>query len=485
MSQGGGRRSREAAEGSGGGRRRGQEAGVRTMAVVPPAGDELGRVRGPVPGPTSRALARRLAGVESRNITRITEDGPIFWTAARGANVVDADGNVYVDLTAGFAVAAAGHANARVAEAVGAQARVLAHGLGDVYPPEVKVRLLERLAALAPGELGVTILASAGAEAVEAALKTAVLATGRPGVLAFTGAYHGLTYGALACTWREEFRAPFARQLNPEVRWAPYPYAFRWGGAGDVVAASLAAVRRIVDEAATSPNPIGCVLVEPIQGRGGIVVPPDGFLAGLRRLADQRELVLVFDEIYCGLGRTGRWFACEHEGVVPDVLVVGKALTGALPLSAAVGTRRVMDAWPPSAGEALHTSTFLGNPIACAAALAQLAEIEEQGLVARAARLGARLRERLDRWPGRFPVVGEVRGRGLMQGAELVRPATREPARELAVRLADAALRRGVLLLAEGPDANVLAFTPPLTISEEQLDFALDVLEEGLGRAGA
>lgn len=449
-----------------------------------PAGDELPRMRSPVPGPASRALGARLATVESRNITRITDEGPIFWSAARGANVEDADGNVYVDLTAGFAVAAAGHANPRVAAAIAAQAGRLAHGLGDVYPPDVKVALLERLAAIAPGDLGVTILASAGAEAVEAALKTACLATGRPGVLAFTGAYHGLTYGALACTWREEFRDPFQPQLFAGVRFAPYPYAFHWGGSGDVAAAALAAVRRILDEAASTPLPIGCVLVEPIQGRGGIVEPPAGFLPGLRRLCDDRGLVLVFDEIYCGLGRTGRWFACEHEGVVPDILVVGKALSGALPLSAAIGTPRVMAAWPPSAGEAIHTSTFLGNPVSCAAAIAQLDEIEERGLVARAEELGRRLRRRLDAWPARFAGVGEVRGRGLMQGVELVEPGPgRAPATARALRIADAALRRGVLLLTEGPAANVLAFTPPLVITEAQLDCALDVLEEELGRA--
>ena len=458
--------------------------GRRTgAALAMPSGEELGRVRGTLPGTASRSLGRRLAGVESRNITRISAEGPIFWSAARGANVQDADGNVYVDLTAGFAVAAAGHANARVAAATGAQAALLAHALGDVYPPDVKVSLLERLAQLAPGDLGVSILASAGAEAVEAALKTALLATGRPGVLAFTGAYHGLTYGALACTWREEFRGPFAAQLNPGVRFAPYPYEYRWPGSGDVVAATLAAARRIVAEAESSAMPIGCVLVEPIQGRGGIVVPPDGFLAGLRRLADERDLVLIFDEIYCGLGRTGRWWACEHEGVVPDVLLVGKALSGSLPLSAAIGARRVMDAWPPSPGEAMHTSTFLGNPVACAAALAQLAEIEERGLVARAAGLGALLRARLDTWIGRrHSCVGEVRGRGLMQGVELVESGGR-PARALALRVADAALRRGVLLLGEGPDLNVLAFTPPLVITEAQLDFALDVVEEELERA--
>ncbi len=453
-------------------------------AVPAPGGEELPRVRAPVPGPASRALAARLTRVESPNITHITPEGcPIFWAAARGANVADVDGNVYVDLTAGFAVAAAGHANSRVSAAVGAQATRLAHGLGDVYPPDVKVALLERLAAITPGDLGVSILASAGAEAVEAALKTALLATGRPGILAFTGAYHGLTYGALACTWREDFRGPFAAQLHGGVRLAPDPYAYRWPGAGDIAAAALAAARRLLDEAAASPMPIGCVLVEPIQGRGGIVVPPPGFLRGLRALCDERGLVLVFDEIYCGMGRTGRWFACEHEYVVPDILVVGKALSGALPISAAVGTPGVMAAWPPSAGEAIHTSTFLGNPIACAAALAQLAEIEERGLVQRAATLGAHLRQRLEGWRARLPLVGDVRGRGLMQGVELVEPGPeRTPATAAAARVVAGAMARGVLLLAEGPAANVLALTPPLVISEEQLDCALDVVEEEIAR---
>lgn len=452
-------------------------------------GEEFGaalprRVTEALPGPRSRALAVRLAAVESRNVTRITDAGPIFWAEARGANVRDADGNVYVDLTAGFGVAAAGHANARVARAVGEQAAVLAHGLGDVHPSEAKVRLLERLAELAPGDLGVSILASAGAEAVEAALKTACLRTGRPGILAFTGGYHGLTYGALAVTWREEFREPFREQLYAGVRFAPYPYTYRWEGEGDVSRAALAVARRLIDEAESSSAPIGAVLVEPVQGRGGIVVPPDDFLPGLRALCDERGLVLIFDEIYTGFGRTGRWFACEHWGVVPDIMTVGKALSGSLPLSAAIGTREVMDAWPPSTGEALHTSTFLGNPISCAAALAQLAEIEERRLVERAAELGARLRRRLDSWLERYPVVGEVRGLGLFQGVELVEDrATRRPATELAGRVVDAALERGVLVLTEGPALNVLAFTPPLVITEQQLDYALDVLEEELERA--
>lgn len=457
-----------------------------------------------VPGPRSRELADRLARVESPNITKTPSnaatDGPIFWADARGANVRDVDGNVYVDLTAGFAVTAAGHANPRIARAIREQAARLPHALGDVYPAEIKVELLERLASLAPGDLGVSILASAGAEAVEAALKTAVMRTGRPGVVAFTGGYHGLTYGALAATHRAEFRDPFRAQLYGGVRFAPYPDAYHWEGEGDVGRAALAEVRRLLDEAEDGDSPVGAILVEPVQGRGGIVVPPPEFLHGLRRLCDGRRTVLIMDEVYTGVGRTGRWFACEHSGVEPDILVVGKALTGAVPLSAAMGTPEVMSAWPPSTGEAIHTSTFLGNPVACAAALAALDEIEERDLVGRAATLGERLGNRLEGWRERYPVVDDVRGLGLMWAVELADTAgsrtaaadsadtaagsgtpaagSHTPATDLAAEIMRRSLRRGVILLTEGQPANILAFTPPLVITDAQLAAALDVIEE-------
>lgn len=437
-----------------------------------------------IPGPESRRLAERLGRVESPNITQTEGTPPIFWAAARGANVRDVDGNVYIDLTSGFGVTATGHANPRVADAVARQAATLAHGMGDVYPPEVKVRLLERLAEVAPGDLGVSILASAGAEAVEAALKTATIHTGRPGVIAFTGSYHGLTYGALATTWRADFREPFRPQLYGGVHFVPYPHPYHPPVTGDPVDHSLAEIRRVIAEAAGTDAPIGTILAEPIQGRGGIVVPPPEFLPRLRELCDELDLVLIFDEVYTGFGRTGRWFASEHWGVVPDLMAVGKALTGVLPLSAAIGSPAIMRSWPPSAGEAIHTSTFLGNPIACAAALAQIDEIEREGLVTRAERLGSHLRARLDEWRERYDVVGDIRGLGLLQGVELVEDrATRRPATALAIRVADAALQRGVILLTEGPHLNILAFVPPLMIGEDQLDYAVDVLEEEMARA--
>lgn len=454
------------------------------MPQDPPLGRRLPDVRGPVPGPGSRALAGRLARVESRNVTHIADDWPVFWSRAAGANVEDVDGNVYVDLTAGFGVAATGHAHPDVAAAIAEQAARLPHALGDVHPAAVKVELLERLASLMPGPLDVTVLGGAGAEAVEAALKTATLATGRPGVLAFRGGYHGLTLGALAATDRPESREPFAAQLFAGVRFAPYPSRPRLGGA-DVAAscdAALDQARRAIRASRSEPNPVGAVLVEPIQGRGGIVVPPADFLPGLRSICDDEDVVLVVDEIYAGLGRTGRWLASEHVGVVPDVVTIGKALTGALQLSAAIGTREVMDAWPASTGEAIHTSTFLGNPVACAAALAQLDVLERDRLPERAERLGAELHRRLEGWMEIDGVV-DARGVGLLRGVELA-SRSGEPDGARAWEVVRRALGEGILMLAEGPAGNVLAFVPPLVIGADQLEHAAGVVERLLREVG-
>jgi len=440
------------------------------MEVIPPAGDALPRMAAPVPGPRSRELGLRLARVECRNITRITSDGPVFWTGAAGANVCDADGNIYIDLTAGFGVAMAGHANPHVVAAIRAQAGVLPHALGDVQPAEIKVRLLERLAAIAPGDLSVTILGSAGAEAVEAALKTALLHTGRPGVIAFEGAYHGLTSGALAVTWRTHFRAPFRTQLADHVRFVPFP------AVNDGEAAARACIERIhgvIAAAEQTATPIGAILAEPIQGRAGIIVPPPGFLRMLRAACDGERIVLILDEVYTGFGRTGRWFACQHDEIIPDILAVGKALSGSLPVSAAIGTPAVMRAWPASIGEAIHTSTFLGNPIGCAAALAQIDEIEDNHLLARAVEVGEQIRARTESWTTRFEGVTGARGRGALQAVTFDAP-------ERAAHVTARALREGVIVLTEGERGDALAITPPAVITHAQLDFALDAIEAAI-----
>jgi 4-aminobutyrate aminotransferase/(S)-3-amino-2-methylpropionate transaminase len=425
---------------------------------VSPPGQLPPLLRTPVPGPRSRALAERLAAVESRNTTCTEPTPPVFWERASGSNVWDVDGNRYVDLTAGFGVANVGHAHPRVVEAVQDQAERCLHALGDVHPADVKVMLLEALARRFPGGGPArAVLGSSGSDAVEAALKTAIVATGRPGVVAFEGAYHGLALGALDATSRPAFRGPFAARLPGATRFA------RYGEAADALR-----------EARRSQHPVGAVLVEPIQGRGGERVPPPGFLRELRELCDREGWLLVADEIYTGVGRTGRWFACEEEGVVPDLLCAGKGLSGGMPLSACIGRAEVMDRWPPSQGESLHTQTFLGHPPACAAALASLAVIEEEKLVQRAAETGAlalaRLRARLAGASG----IADVRGRGLLLGIECDSPAR-------AARACAGALGRGVIALVSGEDGRVISISPPLSIEPELLSRCLEILAEELG----
>ena len=433
-------------------------------------------LRPAIPGPQSRALARQLHQYESHNITYISDRWPIFWDRAAGVHVWDVDGNRYLDLTAAFGVASVGHGNPRVVAAIQRQAGRLIHAMGDVHPNALKLDLARELVALTfgrwmkkDGSAGASpsksrsggrasrraaarvIFANSGAEAVEAALKTAAVHTGRPGVIAFNGAYHGLTYGALAATARPHFRHPFEKQLGHFVSHIPY---------GQVPVGRAVPARRGRSKLGqpSLPHPMeyyGAVLVEPIQGRAGIIVPPDDFLPGLRRFCDRHGLVLIFDEIYTGFCRTGRWFAAEHWGVVPDVVCVGKGMAGGFPLAACVGRAAVMDSWPDSDGEAIHTSTSLGNPLGCAAALAAISEMKRLKLAERAAALGTYALQH-------FPTL---RGRGLMLGLPITNPA----------KLCEHLLQRGILALPEG---DVLGLTPPLTITRSQLASAFAILSE-------
>lgn len=413
----------------------------------------------PVPGPRSRALARELARYEAPGVTYLGEQYPVFWARAEGALVWDVDGNRYLDLTSAFGVAATGHTNAAVVAAIEKQARALIHGMGDVHPTEVRTRLLRRLAEIAPGDLTKSYLATSGSEAVEFALKTALLATKKPRVLAYHGAYHGLSLGALEVAGIDKFRAPFAPLVVDRATFLPYPRA------SDSLDDALAAVRRALD----ADGDIGAVVVEPIQGRGGVIVPPDGFLRGLRALCDERALLLILDEIYTGFGRTGTLFACEREGVVPDLLCVGKAIAGGVPLAATIGTARAMDAWPASAGEALHTSTFLGNPLACAAALAQLDELERLDVRARVRAGEPAMRDALEPLRERA-CVRDVRGVGYLWAVEFEHAA-------FANRVVVRALANGLVLLQSGPTGTSITVAPPLTIDERQLRRALELFE--------
>ncbi|MCX6904603.1 MAG: aspartate aminotransferase family protein [Verrucomicrobia bacterium] len=415
---------------------------------------------------------------ESRNVTFMEADGswPIVWERARGLHVWDADGRRYLDLTAAFGVAAAGHANPRVVRAGHRQMAALLHAMGDVHPHALKAQLARELSRLtferwrgAPrSATGKTIFCNSGFEAVEAALKTALLATGKRGVIAFEGSYHGLGYGALNATHREFFRAPFRSQLAQFAHFVAFP------SRPAETKALAEAIHRLCRQ-----HQIGAILVEPVQGRGGINVPPLEFLGLLRRLCDEHNALLIADEIFTGFGRTGRWFACEHSHAVPDLICLGKALTGGFPLSACVGRSHLMDAaWPVSTGEAIHTSTFLGHPVGCAMALAQIGEIGRRGLVARSAALGkVLLRELSALRPAPSALRLSVRGLGLMVGLEL-RTADGRPATEPALRIVKAMLRQGFILLPEGQHANVISFTPPLTITEAQISRTVAALKK-------
>ena len=439
-----------------------------------------------------------LRDFESRNVTFMEPDDswPIVWERAKGVHVWDADGKKYLDLTAAFGVAAAGHANPRVINAGQKQLARLPHAMGDVHPHALKAELARKLSEItferwsklktqySKFKTGKTIFCNSGFEAVEAALKTAMLATGKRGVIAFEGAYHGLGYGALTATHREFFRGPFRSQLGKFGHFVPFPKGR---------ARSPNAPRRAGDSARYLDKveiriralfrreQIGAILVEPVQGRGGINVPPPEFLPMLRKLCGQHGALLILDEIYTGFGRTGKWFACEHSGVMPDLICLGKALTGGFPLSACVGHADLMDAaWPASCGEAIHTSTFLGNPVGCAMALAQIKEIGRLKLPQRSAELGNSLLTELSRVQSpRFTV--QARGLGLLAGMELRRqdgsPATTET-----FSIIKKMLRRGFILLPEGEQGNVISFTPPLTITKVQLAKVASVLAEVLSR---
>ena len=425
-------------------------------------GDLLPRMVVPPPGPRSRELSAALRRFEAPGVNTLPAGDPsqasLLWEEARGANVRDVDGNIYIDLTSGFGVAAVGHRHPRVVDALRDQAGRLLHGLGDVHGHPLRIALARRLCALAPVDDPQVFFAISGAEAVEIALKTTLAATGRPGIVSFEPCYHGLTLGSLAVTSREEFRAPFAAHLHGHVRRLPF-------------GASLAEIESVLVR-----GDVGAVIVEPIVGREGVLLPPAGWLAGLSELCSRHGAPLIADEIFTGFGRTGRLFAVEHEGVRPDILCCGKALGGGLPIAAVVARRDLLRCWE-TPGEALHTATFVANPLACAAALAALDVLEDESLPARAARLGEALGRRLAAWPERFGAVAAVRGRGLLWGIPL-------RSRESAKRWVMAAQARGVLLLAGGPEGRVAQVVPPLTIEEGQLQAAVEILEAALNELG-
>jgi 4-aminobutyrate aminotransferase len=438
---------------------------------------DLPHVSGPLPGPRARVVMERDERVVSPSYTRCY---PLVAAKGEGAIVEDVDGNRFLDFNAGIAVVATGHCHPRVVEAIQRQAARLIHMSGTDFFYEELVALAEKLAAIAPGGGPRRVsFGNSGAEAVEGAIKLARWATKKEKIIAFYGAFHGRTMGALSLTARKAVQRAGFGPLVPGVVHAPYPYCYRcpYGRRPETCAVECVKfIEHTLLKTIAPAEETAAIVIEPVQGEGGYVVPPRKFFDELARVARENGILLVLDEVQSGMGRTGKMWAAEHFDLAPDILAVAKGIASGMPLGATVARADLMT-WPPGA----HASTFGGNPVSCAAALATIALLEE-GLVENAARMGRYIMERLATWPARFPNVGDVRGLGLMIGVEMVRDReTREKAPALRDEIVQRAFERGLLILGAGE--NTLRLCPPLTITRDQCDFAVETLEDVIARA--
>ena len=431
------------------------------------------QLRTQIPGPRSRDILERLGRAVA---SPLEVTFPVVAESARGAALTDVDGNTFIDFAGGVGCLNVGHSHPDVVAAAQEQLERFTHTDFTIVPYEVYVTLAERLGELAPisGPVKAAFF-NAGTEAVENAVKLARLATKRQAVIAFEGAFHGRTYMSLSLTSKAR---PYKEGLGPfvpEVYRVPFPNEYR----GVSTAAALDALERAL-VAQVAPESVAAVVVEPVQGEGGFVVAPPAFLEGLRRICDRYGIVLVADEVQTGFGRTGRFFACEHYDVEPDLICVAKSIAMGLPLSGVLGRASIMDA----AHVGAVGGTYVGNPVAQAAALAVLDVIRSEGLVERSAQLGERIRSRMLEWQERWPAIGDVRGLGSMLALEFVTgDDARTPAPELARAVVDASLLRGLLLITCGIYANCIRVLVPLVVTDAELDEALGAWEEALAAA--
>jgi 4-aminobutyrate aminotransferase len=442
-------------------------------------GTELPHLVTALPGPKASAIIARDSAVISASYTR---SYPLVAARGEGAMVEDPDGNRFLDFAAGIAVVATGHCHPQIVKAIQDQAAQLIHLSGTDFYYENMVDLAEELATLVPGGVPRKVFFSnSGTEAVEAAIKLARYHTGRPQFIAFVGAFHGRTMGSLALTDSKSIQKKGFFPMMPGVHHVPYAYCYRcaYGKSPDTCAVECVdAIESELFRTALPPDECAAIFVEPVQGEGGYVIPPRKFFDALRQLADHYGILLIFDEVQSGMGRTGKMFACEHFDAVPDAITLAKGIASGLPLGATVARAELME-WSPGA----HANTFGGNPVAVAAALATL-ELLERELMDNAARMGAHLMNRLRDLPQRFPHVGDVRGLGLMIGIELVKDqATKERAPKLRDQLVQLCFERGLLVLGAGP--NTIRLCPPLIITQVQADFAADTIESCLKELGA
>ena len=429
-------------------------------------------LRTEIPGPRSREIVARKERVVADPLSLTW---PIVIERGEGARLTDVDGNTYIDFTGGVGCLNVGHSHPRVVEAAQEQLERFSHTDFTIVPYEVYVRLAERLCELAPIEDAKAAFFNAGTEAVENAIKFARAYTKRPAVIAFEGGFHGRTLLSLSLTSKvHPYKAglgPFA----PEVYRVPFPNDYRGPSAKDALAALERALATQV-----AAETVAAIVVEPVQGEGGFLVAPQEYLEGIRSLCDEHGIVLVVDEVQTGFARTGKLFGIEHYSIEPDLMTIAKSVAMGLPLSGVIGKREIMDAAPDSS----IGGTYVGNPVAQAAALAVLDVIAEEDLCARASVLGDQMRERMLAWQRRFPQIGDVRGLGAMLAIELVEdPQTKTPAPALASAVTDEAVKRGLLLLKSGIYSNCIRVLTPLILSDAELEEALAVWEEALEAA--
>jgi 4-aminobutyrate aminotransferase len=435
------------------------------------------RIKGTLPGPKAKAIVEADQRLISPSYTR---SYPMVAKRGLGLRVEDVDGNEFLDFAAGIGVTSTGHCHPEVVAAIQKQAAELIHISGTDFYYELMITIAERLSAIAPMPGPHRFyFGNSGAEAVECALKLARYHTRRPHCIAFFGAFHGRTMGALSLTASKPQQRRRFSPLVPGITHVRYPYAYRGcsGGPQEEERFALGCARYIEDKLFKTilpPEEVAAIFVEPIQGEGGYVVAPDVFLQELRRICDKYGILLVVDEVQCGAGRTGKWWAVEHSGVQPDMVCIAKGIASGMPLGICMTRAEIMD-WPPGS----HASTFGGNPVAIAAALATMDILEREG-IANAAAVGGAMLSRLREWPARHPIVGDVRGRGLMIGIEIVQDQqTRGVAPALRDRIVTLAFERGLLLLGCGETSLRLA--PPLIVNRHEATIALDILEECLG----
>ena len=431
------------------------------------------QLRTEIPGPRSREIVERADRAVAKPLALTF---PIVADSARGVTITDVDGNTFIDFAGGVGTLNVGHSHPDVVAAAQEQLDRFSHTDYTIVPYEVYVTLAERLGALVPisGPVKAAFF-NAGTEAVENAVKFARLATKRSAVICFEGAFHGRTFLSLSLTSKTKPYKDGLGPFSPEIYRVPFPYEYR----GVTAADALAALDRAFAEE-VAPESVSAIVVEPVQGEGGFVVAPQEFMTSLRALCDEHGIVLIADEVQTGFGRTGRFFACEHYGIEPDLVCVAKSIAMGLPLSGVLGRAEIMDVGAPGA----VGGTYVGNPVAQAAALAVLDVFESEGLVERSGQIGEVIRARMISWQERWPVIGDVRGLGAMLAIELVSdPATKTPAPELARAVIDEALARGLLLISCGVHSNCIRELAPLVITDSELDEALGVWEEALAAA--